>query len=445
MVSIRTVAGAMRHVLTTVADEAAVATGCVRRVRQFTGSSLLLTLTFGWLAKPDASLSELAQAAARHGVTITPQGLDQRFTPALAETLSQVLDAAVQTVIADDAATLPLLARFAGGVWALDSSTITLPDELADDYPGCGGSAGQGQAGLKLHTALNLSTGQLHGPDRTPSRTSDRASALQHTTLPLDSLRLHDRQYVVLPVLRQIADAGGFWLSRYHSGSAIADPDGTRWDDRAARLAAAASADAPLVDLAVILGSDERLPARLIAVRLNQEPADRQRAEVKRRAQRNGYTASDAALALAGWLLVITNVPVARLSGPEVLVLLRARWQIERLFRRWKAIGRLDEWRTDNSARIHCEVLAKLLGCVLEHWLIVVSSWDIPEYSLDRASAAIRTHSVVLACVFTTPRALVRELTRLTEIVRATCRITTRGSRPSYAQLLRDPSLVGVT
>lgn len=439
MVSIRAVAGAMRHVLTTVADEAAVASGCVRRVRQFSGSRLLLTLTLGWLAKPTASLVDLTQAAARHGVTITPQGLDQRFTPALAATIQTVLDAAISAVIADDAAALPLLARFSGGVWVLDSSTITLPDALADDYPGCGGGAGQGQAGLKLHAALNLSNGALHGPDLTPSRTSDRASALQHQVLPPDSLRLHDRQYVVLPVLRQIAAAGGYWLSRYHTGSALHDPDGTVWTDRAGRLAAAA-AETAIVDLAVVLGRDEQLPARLVAIRMSQEQADRQRADVKRRAQRNGYTASDAALALAGWLLVITNVPVERLSGLEVLVLLRARWQIERLFRRWKSIGGLAQWRTHDHERIQCEVLAKLLGCVIEHWIIVVSSWDVPEYSLDRASAAVRAGSVVLASVIASQRALVRELTRLAAIIRATCRITTRGKRPSHAQLLRDPT-----
>ncbi len=443
MSSIRAVAGAMRQVLTTVADAAAIESGCVSRVRQFCGSSLVLTLTFGWLGNPAASLLELTQAARRHGVTISPQGLDQRFTPALATTLKAVLDAAVQTVVAQSGARLPLLERFSGGVWALDSSTITLPDALASDYPGCGGGAEQGQAGLKLHVELNLSNGDLRGPDLTPSRTSDRSSVLQHAPLPPDSLRLHDRQYVVLPVLRQIAAAGGFWLSRYHTRSAIADPDGTRWADRGQRLAEAAH-DAPLVDLPVSLGRSERLPARLVAVRLCQEQADRARAEVKRRAQRNGYTASDEALALAGWLLVITNVPVERLRASEVLVLLRARWQIERLFRRWKLLGGLDRWRTHASERIHCEVLAKLLGCVIEHWIIVVSRWDVPEYSLDRASAAIRAGSIVLASVFASPRALVRELTCLADIIRTTCRLTTHGKHPSTAQLLRDPSLMGL-
>jgi len=319
MHSIRAVAGAMRHVLTRVADEAAITTGCVSRVRKFRGSSLVLALTFGWLNEPAASLVDLTQAAARQGVLISLQGLDQRFTPALAATFKAVLAAAVQTVVSHTGATLPLLERFAGGVWALDSSTITLPDELAATYPGCGGGDGQGQAGLKLHVELNLSTGELRGPDLTPSRTSDRSSALQHAVLPPDSLRLHDRQYVVLPVLRQIAAAGGFWLSRYHTRSALCDPAGAAWTDRGQRLTQE-QADTPLVDLAVELGSSERLPARLIAVRLPQEQADRQRAEVKRRAQRNGYTASDEALALAGWLLVITNVSAERLSGLEALV-----------------------------------------------------------------------------------------------------------------------------
>jgi len=35
-----------------------------------------------------------------------------------------------------------------------------------------------------------------------------------------------------------------------------------------------------------------------------------------------------------------------RASYAEILVLLRLRWQIERLFRLWKEYAKIDEWRT---------------------------------------------------------------------------------------------------
>jgi hypothetical protein len=45
----------------------------------------------------------------------------------------------------------------------------------------------------------------------------------------------------------------------------------------------------------------------------------------------------------------------------------------------------------------------------------------------------------VLAGVFHDPAALTRELERLADIIRRTCRITTRGRQPNLLQLVNDP------
>ncbi len=49
-------------------------------------------------------------------------------------------------------------------------------------------------------------------------------------------------------------------------------------------------------------------------------------------------------------------------------MLVRERWQIELLFKLWKPYGCLDEWRTSHPWRILCEVDAKLMGLLLQHW-----------------------------------------------------------------------------
>lgn len=446
MTSIATLSAELQSVFTRQADHVARTTGCVQRQRQFSGSTLVQTLVFGWRENPQASLVELTQMAARRGVTITPQALAQRFTPALAATLEQLLAHAVRTDVRRAGQLTPLLAQFPGGVYIIDSSTVALPDALAADWPGCGGGAGAGdagQAGLKLHVMLDLVSGAVLGPDLTGARASDRGHALNAHALPAHSLRIHDRQYVTLEVLRALDAQDGSWLSRYHTSLAISDPDGTRWTDRGARLHALAGVDS-VVDVPVQLGAGAQpLAARLLAWRMPQEQADQARAEARRRAQRNGYTASDAALALAEWWIIITNVTRDHLTPAAVVVLLRARWQIERLFRRWKQLSLLEQWRSANSDRILCEVLAKLLGCLLDHWIIVVSCWDSPGRSLDRASQAIGQGITVLATVFDQPTVLRRELARLARIIRATCHITRRKARPNLLQLLDDPDGAG--
>ena len=53
-------------------------------------------------------------------------------------------------------------------------------------------------------------------------------------------------------------------------------------------------------------------------------------------------------------------------------MLLRERWQMEMLYKLWKQYGRIDEWRTMNQWRILCELYAKLIGLLLQHWLALL-------------------------------------------------------------------------
>src|SRR6266511_5510465 len=152
MATITELPAVLQALLGTVAEQAARHTGCVQRQRPgtFGGATLVQTLVLGWLADPDAPLTGLCRAAARVGVAVTPQALDQRFTPALAACLQRVLVAALTEVGTTEPAVAPLLARFTA-IALLDSTTIALPDALAEVWQGCGGRVPQGSAAaLKL-------------------------------------------------------------------------------------------------------------------------------------------------------------------------------------------------------------------------------------------------------------------------------------------------------
>ncbi len=113
--TIARVADAMHHVLTDVADEAALQSGFVRRQRKLSGATFVQALVFGWLANPDATAEERAQAAAVRGVHISAHGLDKRCTERAAECLQRVLAAAVRRLlIAADPVAIPILRRFSG-------------------------------------------------------------------------------------------------------------------------------------------------------------------------------------------------------------------------------------------------------------------------------------------------------------------------------------------
>jgi hypothetical protein len=434
MSSLPQVAEAIHAVLADVPDEVARATGYCRRRSKFTAPDFVQTTVLGWWRHPDATLTQLSQTAALRGTAISAQGLDQRFTPAGAALLRERLERAVATIVAADPVATALLRRFSA-VYLLDSSTVPLPDALATLWPGCGGRVATGtQAALKLTVRLDAVTGRVEGPELSPGRTQDRATRLQHAAVPAGALRVADQGYWSLGVLAEIA-AEGYFLSRYHRQTAV--ELGGVWLDLPAWLAAQTAAE---LDLPVVLGKEARLPARLLAIRVPQGVADERRRKQRAEAKREGTALPPPAL--ADWTLLVTNAPAAVLSVAEARVLARLRWQVELLFKLWKQHGALATSRSAKPARILCELYAKLLAVLLQHWVLLAACWAIADRSLVRVAGALRDAVLLIALTLTEPGALAAALERLRPALVAGGRIDRRRKRPSAFQLLADPTLV---
>ena len=188
----------------------------------------------------------------------------------------------------------------------------------------------------------------------------------------------------------------------------------------------------------MIIGGHTTIHARVLIRRVPTEVADQRRRRVHAEAKANGRPAVNAALALADWNVAITNVPRRMLSLPEALVLMRIRWQIELLFTLWKNHGRVDEWRTTNPERILCEVYAKLLGLVLQQWILVASSWIDPERSLFKAATIVAAYTPELASAHPCIDQFERVLTRLARVIQRLARMQKRHNPPTTAQRLLD-------
>ncbi len=338
MSTVTQVRQALQEILTEEADELARQTGFVQRERKFSGATFVQSLLFGWMANPDASLEGLGQAAATCGVRVSPQAIAERLNSAAAvRFLQAVVAAALARVITSKGADIAFYERF-NGVYLVDSSEITLPLALYEDWPASGNGSRQ-RAGLYVE----------------PGNTNDRQSQVQHLRLPAGSLRLADLGYFKVAHLAQMDAAGVYWLSRVQSNTHLLDEGGQQWD-----LASwLGRQPTDRVDSAIRLGAADRLPCRLVAVRAPQTVAQQRRRRLRREAKRRGYTPSKTSLSLAGWLLWVTNLPPDRLSLDEALVLARVRWQIELLFKLWKSEGHLDQSRSHQPYRILAEFFAK--------------------------------------------------------------------------------------
>jgi hypothetical protein len=434
MTTIAQLAEILQELLTSTADQIARKTGFVQRESKLSGALFSQTLVFGWLADANATLEGLAQTAAAAGVAITAQGLDNRFNPAAAECMQRILERAVGMTVAACATSVPILERF-NGVYIQDSTTITLPDALVDIWHGSGENGTNATvAGLKAQVQFDYSTGNLSQIVLQDGRAQDRDAPIQATQLPPGALRLADLGYFVLPVLADLSHWGAYWLSRSQVNTAMLSQEGERLN----LLALLHQAGTDEVDQAILLGCEQRLPCRLLAVRVSQEVADRRRAQLHKQARHKGQAVSQARLALADWTILVTNVPKELLTVREALVLARCRWQIELLFKLWKSHGRVDESRSAKPWRILCEVYAKLLAMVVQHWLFLVSCWSYPDRSLFKAAHTVRKLALHLAASLNQRFRLIEAVNTICKCLAAGCRINKRRNSPHTYQLLME-------
>jgi hypothetical protein len=309
-----------------------------------------------------------------------------------------------------------------------------LPDALAEVWQGCGGSPPhQTAAALKLQVRLDLRTGHLAGPQLQDGRASAHDAA-RPSVLPAGSLRLADLGYWSLDELEMLDTQQVFWLSRLHASTVVRDATGQRHDV----LALLEAQQSATVDLPIRLGVVHRLPARLLAVKVPQEIADQRRRKLKAPARRKGQMVSAVRLALADWTIFVPNVPPDMLTVQEALILARTRWQSELLFKLWKSQGRSDASRSAKPWRVLCEVYAKLLAMVVQHWLFLVSCWRYPDRSLSKAAQPVRKHAFHLASTFGEAGHLQRTLPVIQRCLTAGCRMKRRKKAPNTYQLLLD-------
>lgn len=425
----------LQTLLTTEADEAARLTGCVRRRRRFTGASLVQTLVLGWLNHPHAPVDELAEFAADLDIEVTPQAIDKRFTASTSQCLARVLTCALERVVAAEPVALKLLQRFPG-VHLYDSSVVPLPDDLVEQFPGSGRNGdGERPAALKCQVELELRTGALELQVE-PARQTDVRSELVRQPLPAGSLRLADRGYLDFERLAEDTAAGVYWLTRLQAHTVV-----TGEGRRGSLGAWLRGCTSDRVDVEVAVGGTGVLTARLVACRVPASVSAKRRQRLQKRAKKKGRKVSADQDALCDWNVCLTNLPVDLLTAAEAWALLRARWQVELLFKLWKSHGGLCFSHGQRPARVLCEVYAKLIGMVVQHWIILTSAGSCLAWSWVLAARRVRRRAAAIAAALGTLSELVAELARVQRRIQQRCgRARQRRGQPTTYQWLADPA-----
>lgn len=422
MTSIPRLSGMLRRLFVTEANQLARQAGVIQRERVFSGASLLQLLVFGWLTNPQGGPSHLARFAGSLGLKLSKQAVEERFTMRTADWLLTVLRRGVQFLVCAQAVSIPLLERFSA-VLVEDGSTISLPSALKQVWRGCGGSSSA--AALKLTVRWDLLRGGLSGPYVQEGRSHETQSPLHEQQMPRGSLWIGDLGYFALTWLTQLVKQGVFFLMGYKDAVIVWNAQG----ERVEVLDLLPTDGSEMVDIPVALGARKQVQARLIAKKMSEGVVKRRREQLKEQAHKQCKPITPRQWELVQWTIVLTNVPLRLLAAAEAMALMRARWQIELLWKLWKDLGKVDEWQTENPERILCELYAKLLGMLVQHWLLLLSCWDDPHRSLVGAVQVIREQVPVLVHGLTGHLPLGQSLRLVIHALRGGCSIPKRQTR----------------
>jgi len=430
------------------AEQWARSTGFVQRASKISGSAFAKMLVFGFLNQPEASYTDLQQIMGLQGVEVSPQAIEERMTPQAAALMRRLLEEMVAMVVSGQECHIPILQSF-DGVYLQDGTVLTLPDELQDYWRGSGETAGE--AGLRVQLRINWSDGQLTGPWLQDARASENTgqATVEESPLPKGALYLADSGYLILQRMRELDAQGDFWLTPARANLIITDKHGIRRD----LPSFVASRSAEVIDEWVWVGADRQLSCRLL-VFPDEEKAWPVKKDQKRRVKgsrhdvqvgrhkmakgnkgRKRVQTSPQHRRLKGALVLLTNAPASRLSASQARTLLRVRWQIELIWKLWKQYGKLDCWRSEKGMRILCEVYAKLMAMILQHWFTIAGCWSDPHRSLVKACHLVQK---MAPCILLTMHGPLTQQALFQMICCSMkgCTLNSRKKRPNTSQRL---------
>jgi Transposase DDE domain len=414
----------------------------VQRASKITGKVFLALITFGRWGAAKTTVPQLAAKAAQldDPVDITPEALQQRMTARAVAFLQDLLQTAFAKLHTGDTICEEGIFAPFPRVHIADSTGFGLPESLAKEFPGAGGSGSKAGAKIQLvweyksHTFDHFALIPWNVPD---SKYVDTVVALARA----GALFLFDLGYFKLAAFATIVAAQAYFLSRLNHQATVREVIGGR--QRVLELATSLAHDPrPVVEKSVLLGAYERIPTRLIAVRMPEAIVNERRRQAHAAAKKAGYTPAQAHLTLLAWNLFVTNVPATVWAAKTVATAYTLRWQVELVFRGWKSGLHVATITTTTKYSTLCYLYGRLLLIVVTSALsspLRVIVWqherELSLFKLVRHCQAQADRW--LQCLFQSPLQLVTFLSRLCTTAERLVRKAVRNRRTS-AQRLRE-------
>jgi len=313
-----------------------------------------------------------------------------------------------------------------------DSTTLSLPQVLAKEFPG-NVSGGVQKAVARLQCTLELNSMQWLQLSLDAFTDNDQgASGKVVPLLHKGDLLLRDLGYFVLKVLGEIISNKAFFISRLRYGLNWYDAKSGKQINWKEVLAPKRKR---VVDKTVVIGKAEQLMVRVILIPLPAEQIEQRIRKAKKDRDKRLNHGED----YYRWLsyhVFITNVKKETLSAREVAEVYGVRWFIELLFKAWKSGGHLQTMLHRGCTNVHR--VKTIIYLLLVFYCLVIQHFYVRHFhSIEKSTGKLLSIIKLLAFVCThLIKIISTSPAKLKEILSRYCCYEQRNDRVNIIQFI---------
>jgi hypothetical protein len=202
---------------------------------------------------------------------------------------------------------------------------------------------------LKIQAIYNITKGIFSGFKITSYRKNDQSMSSEILKVArAGDLVVRDLGYFAIRIFQKMVNKGIYYISRLRYQVNVYDRTGKEID------LLKIFKGKEIVDIDVLVGMEEKVEMRLVAVKLDPKLAsERKRKARNNRDKRTNH--SKRYYKLLGWNIFITNVDRNILTAQNIKEVYSIRWQIEIIFKCWKSYFRVIDIPQKNANKIRVE------------------------------------------------------------------------------------------
>lgn len=329
------------------------------------------SLIYDAISENSKSCNQMAiETKSRHGIDISKQGIDQRFTDGSWKYIQSLISEVLSTQISRsfDVGWLQFFER----VIIKDSSKFDLNARLKDKLPGFGGSASE--AGACVQYEFDIKTGHVNDLAIIPANWSDSKNALSTIdAVKKGDLTIRDLGYFTTKFFQELQKKDACFLSRLNTQIIVYQKKKGKLEelDFGNLYQTMIRGNIKTLDMDVFMGRDNKFPVRLIMEPVSEGVFNRRMKNIAEYNKKKGHQMSQKYRDRSRFNLFITNIPNTKMEGKAIAKIYKVRWQIELIFKVWKSIFGLDNLTPMRYERLMATLNARLL-IVLVNWETII-------------------------------------------------------------------------